>query len=341
MANYYYNTMVGKHLIEAYDMSDVLNFHKSIQSFSDFKMIDIKPNVTIIDCSESLGLNSFKVFGVTYAFYKMMQKKFPEICDYTSLIKNASSCGVKVCTASDGNFGVAVSHLCSKLKLECQVYLPIDTPQFYVDKLKNANAEIKFIDGDYDKCIDKVLKNTVNDRCEVLLDTSISGIYENEFVENIMRGYLSVFSLIDKKYDYVFIPVGVGGLLSAAITYFKSNNYVQPVIISVEPEKYNCVQESLKKKSRVSVFGGKTVINGLMCGTVSALAWNNIKLGTDIAMTLSDEEAEKGYNELKSLGVRTGYTGATAYSGYLMFIDKYYIDSNKKILIINSERSGV
>lgn len=341
MAIYYHNKILEECSIEKYDYKDVWNFHKSIKAGSSLKLINLNPNVTIADCSGALGLNSFKAFGVTYAFYKMMQERIKGIYDFNTLIEKAFSNNIKVCTASDGNFGVAVSHMCKLLNIKCRVYLPKDTPKYYIDKLIELSAEIVFIKGDYDKCIAKTLECMGHDGIEVLLDTSIAGEYENSFVKNVMRGYLSVFMLIDKQFDYVFVPVGVGGLLSATISFFKSNGNNKTQIIAVEPESYNCVQKSLEKGEMVSVEGKKTLINGLTCGTVSSIAWNNIKSGTDIAMTISDEEAERGYNSLLEKGIDTGYTGAAAYSGYLMFSNDYFIEKNSKVLIINTEKSEV
>ena len=341
MAVYYHNKMLGECAIEKYNCEDVWNFHKSIQGSSSLKLRNLGRNITIVDCSRALGLNSFKAFGVTYAFYKMMQERIPGICDYASLIRKADSFDIKVCTASDGNFGVAISYMCNLLHIKCKVYLPSDTPKYYIDKLMESNAEIVSIDGDYDKCIVQALECGGSDRYEVLLDTSITGLYENTFVKNVMYGYLSVFMLITKQYDYVFVPVGVGGLLSTAISFFKSIDNSKTKIIAVEPENYNCVQKSIEKGEMVSVEGKKTLINGLTCGTVSSMAWNNIKSGTDIAMTIDDEEAEKGYETLLEMGFNTGYTGAAAYSGYLKFSNDYSIKKNSSVLIINTEKSEV
>lgn len=117
----------------------------------------------------------------------------------------------------------------------------------------------------------------------------------------------------------MFIPAGVGWLVSAAILYNMSIDNKQCKIISVEPETYNCVQQSILNGYLSKAEGRNTLMNGLKCGTPSEYAWQFIFNGIYGCICVNDDECILAKTELEMYGIETRFTGATGYSGYKLF----------------------
>ena len=284
-----------------------------------------------------MNTGSFKILGVSYSIYKIFQN---ECCnqEFKGLYGNLNTCCFV--TASDGNFGVAVSYLCKINKQHCKIYLPYFTPEYYVNIMKKNNAEIVFCDGDYDECVQKAIQFSDGNNVKLILDTAIEGGLTGDIAKNVILGYCTMFLEDSHFYDYMFIPTGVGGLLSAAILYnlYIGNN--QCKIISVEPKTYNCIQQSIMNGYLTKIKGGDTLMNGLKCGTPSKCAWPLILNGVYGCLGISDDECILAKAELEKKGIDTGYTGAAAYAGYMCFRNNNFENlDRKKILVVNTEKA--
>lgn len=300
---------------------------------------EIYAGIHIKDEAKRLNTGSFKILGVSYAIYKMFEEEcngngFQGLCDY---FEQRKVCFV---TASDGNFGIAVSYFCKLINQKCKVYLPHSTPQYYIDKIAENNATIVFCEGDYDECVNSAIQFSIGNNVKLVLDTAIRGKYMEEVARNVIVGYCTMFLESRNYYDYMFIPTGVGGLLAAAILYNIHIGNKECKIISVEPETYNCVQQSICRGKLIRINGSDTLMNGLKCGTPSEYAWPFILNGTYGCLCISDYECMLGKKELEIYGIETGATGSTGYSGYKVF-EKNKIENleGKKILIINTEKT--
>ncbi len=318
---------------------EVEKFHRSMNMPLPISILPTKYGIDILDESNCMGLNSFKILGVSYAIFKLFQKIDYRIKDYESLLKYAIRSNQRICTASDGNFGVAMAHICNLLCITCKIFLPYDTPLYYIDKIRETNADIVLVLGNYDECVLEAIKYGKLYKMLVFLDTAVPRLYESEIPLNIIYGYSTMFLGVKKRYDYIFVPSGVGGLLASTVLFCSSNQQkVVPKIISVEPKMYNAVQQSILNDSIVKVDGGDTIINGLKCGQVSSAAWSYIRRGIECAMVISDQECKEAYRKLKKLHIDTGYTGAASFAGALKYLSD--IGCNEKnILVINTERS--
>lgn len=179
---------------------------------------EIYAGIHIKDEAKRLNTGSFKILGVSYAIYKMFEEEcngngFQGLCDY---FEQRKVCFV---TASDGNFGIAVSYFCKLINQKCKVYLPHSTPQYYIDKIAENNATIVFCEGDYDECVNSAIQFSIGNNVKLVLDTAIRGKFMEEVARNVIVGYCTMFLESRNYYDYMFIPTGVGGLLAAAILY--------------------------------------------------------------------------------------------------------------------------
>ncbi len=111
--------------------------------------------------------------------------------------------------------------------------------------------------------------------------------------------------------DLVVVPVGVGSLAQSAVSYWKSRPHPRTVL-AVEPDTAACLKTSLTNGTPISVPTGITIMSGLNCGTVSAIAWPVLQQGLDASVCISDAVTEETRQELRGLGVDAGPCGAAA-----------------------------
>ena len=137
----------------------------------------------------------------------------------------------------------------------------------------------------------------------------------------IVEGYETLFTEVDDNLvarglgepDLAVVPVGVGSLLQAALSHYRSRGRTaSTAVVSVEPEAAACVAPSLAAGHPVTVPTGVTVMAGLNCGTPSSLAWPFMVGGLDAAVAVSDAEDVHAARDLTALGVRAGPCGAAA-----------------------------
>lgn len=158
----------------------------------------------------------------------------------SSLPKEDLTHGV-VC-ASAGNHAQGVAYSCFKLKLKCTIYMPETTPQQKVSQVRMFGGEFVTIEltGDsFDEAKAAAL--------EFSSKTNAPFIHPFDD-EKIMEGQgtvaLEILEDTERDIDYVFVPIGGGGLVSGVVSYLKK---VSPKtkIIGVEPKGASSMHESV------------------------------------------------------------------------------------------------
>jgi len=176
-------------------------------------------------------VRSYKVRGA----YNMM----------CSLPKEQLQRGV-VC-ASAGNHAQGFAFSCKKLHVKGVVFMPVITQKQKVDQTKmfgEENIEIKLIGDTFDDCAVAAKKFTTENGM-----TFIPPFEDYRIIEGQGTVAVEILEQLNKEEescDYLFVPVGGGGLASGVGTYFKTFS-PQTKIIGLEPEGAPAMYEALKK----------------------------------------------------------------------------------------------
>lgn len=148
-----------------------------------------------------------------------------------------------VVCASAGNHAQGVALSCNLLKIEGTIVMPEPTPQQKID-------QVKMFGGNYIKIVLK--GDTFDDsyheamlECERLNRTFIHPFDDEKIIEGQATVGLEIFEQSQEEIDYIFVPVGGGGLAAGLSTYF---NQISPKtkIIGVEPLGAPSMSESIK-----------------------------------------------------------------------------------------------
>ena len=137
-----------------------------------------------------------------------------------------------VVCASAGNHAQGFAYSCKKLGVKGIVFMPIITPQQKVQQTKffgEEFIEIKLVGDTYDDCSVTAQEFTLKNEM-----TFIPPFDHPKIIEG--QGTVAVEILEElSQVDYLFVPVGGGGLSSGVGTYFKTFSPATK-IIGAEPE---------------------------------------------------------------------------------------------------------
>lgn len=190
-----------------------------------------------------------------------------------------------VVCASAGNHAQGVAFACSTMKVKGTVFMPLPTPG---QKLE----QVKMFGGNY---IDIVLYGDTFDEAKdaaVKFCDDRAGIFIHPFDDqNIIDGQataaLEILEQSDEPVDYVFVPIGGGGLAAGICTVFRELS-PKTKIIGVEPAAAASMKKALEKGKPVLLEKISRFVDGAAVQKVGDL---NFEICKDILhdMAVVDE----------------------------------------------------
>ena len=185
----------------------------------------------------------------------------------SSLPKEKLQKGV-VC-ASAGNHAQGFAYSCKKLNTTGVVFMPVITPNQKIKQTKMFGEdfiEVKLVGDTYDDCATSAKKYTEENSM-----TFIPPFDDPKIIEG--QGTVGVEILEDQSdIDYLFIPVGGGGLTSGVGSYFKTYS-PKTKIIGLEPEGAPAMFEALKNGHPVTLESIDRFVDGAAVKRVGDLTF--------------------------------------------------------------------
>jgi threonine dehydratase len=174
----------------------------------------------------------------------------------SSMPKEQLQMGV-VC-ASAGNHAQGFAYSCKKLNVKGVVFMPVITPQQKIRQTKMFGEdfiEVKLVGDTFDDCAAAAKQFT-----EAHKMTFIPPFDDHRIIEG--QGTVGVEILEDQSdIDYLFVPVGGGGLSAGVGSYFKTYS-PKTKIIGLEPEGAPSMFEALKAGHPVSLSSIDRFVDG-------------------------------------------------------------------------------
>ena len=148
-----------------------------------------------------------------------------------------------VVCASAGNHAQGFAYSCKKLQIKGMVFMPVVTPNQKISQTKMFGEdwiEVKLVGDIFDDCAAAAKKYAFKNEM-----TFIPPFDDYKIIEG--QGTVGLEILEDQpQIDYLFLPVGGGGLSAGVGSYFKANSS-QTILIGVEPEGAPAMYESFKE----------------------------------------------------------------------------------------------
>ena len=152
--------------------------------------------------------------------------------------------------ASAGNHAQGVALSCNLLKIKGTIYMPAPTPNQKIEQVKmfgKAYVEVVLVGDTFDDSFHKAMEE-----CKKYGKPLVHPFNDSKVIEGQGTVGLEIVQQSKVPIDYVFIPVGGGGLVAGIAAYTKANN-ADIKIIGVEPDEAPCMHQAFESGKRIEL----------------------------------------------------------------------------------------
>ncbi|MEJ0032513.1 MAG: threonine ammonia-lyase IlvA [Bacteroidota bacterium] len=174
-----------------------------------------------------------------------------------------------VVCASAGNHAQGVAFSCRQLDIHAWIYMPSITPKQKINQVRmfgGDNIEIVLVGDTFDECQKHALK--FSEEKNLAFIPPFDNIKVIEGQGTVGKEILDELSNI----DFLFVPIGGGGLCSGVGSYFKTYS-PQTQIIGVEPAGAPSMKEALKAGKPVRIENIQRFVDGAAVQKVGDLTF--------------------------------------------------------------------
>ena len=149
--------------------SSILEFHKTLPNYQKTPLVRLPEDfseqlgvgpILIKDESHRFGLPAYKILGASWGCMRTVTQSLG-VTPTASLSAVKSLLAVNkctFCTATDGNWGRAVSRMANILGANALIYVPKVMVEATKQKIRQEGAEVIVVDGDYDMAVKEAEK---------------------------------------------------------------------------------------------------------------------------------------------------------------------------------------
>lgn len=190
----------------------------------------------------------------------------------SSLSREALNKGI-VC-ASAGNHAQGLAYSALKLKTKAKIFMPGTTPK---QKVRQVNmfggdaVEIVLTGDSYDQAYEAARTYAEKEKMEFIHPFDDKKIIEGQATVGI-----EILQQSDCSFDYLFIPIGGGGLAAGVSTCFQTLS-PNTQIIGLEPTGAPSMKESIAKGERIKLLEIDTFVDGAAVQQVGQLPFDICK----------------------------------------------------------------
>lgn len=200
-----------------------------------------------------------------------------------SLTKEDLKNGI-VC-ASAGNHAQGVAYACHKLKVHGTIFMPVTTPHQKIDQVKMFGGtfiEIQLFGDSFDDS-----QKAAIEFCTTNKKAFVHPFDDLEVIAGQGTVGLEILNESSSSIDYLFLPVGGGGLASGVSTVF---NVLSPKtkIVGVEPKGAPSLTTSLKNKKNTTLLEIDNFVDGAAVKRMGELTYEFCKELLDDTNTICE-----------------------------------------------------
>lgn len=183
-----------------------------------------------------------------------------------------------VVCASAGNHAQGVAYSCATLNIKGVIFMPSTTPQQKINQVRmfgGEHVDVRLEGDTFDDAKNAALKYSATNGA-----VFIHPFDDEKIIEGQATVAVELLEDIKEDIDYVFVPVGGGGLAAGVISYL---NKMSPStkIIGVEPKGASSMHESILQGVVTSLQSIDSFVDGAAVREVGALNFDICKKGLD------------------------------------------------------------
>jgi len=234
-----------------------------------------------------------------------------------------------IITASAGNHGQAVAFAAKLFNIKSTIVVPEGAPIVKIEAIKNYNPNGEVIEyGEkYDDAYQKAL--------EIKEKEDLTFVHAYDDLD-VINGQATIgLEILEQMpgVDYIFCPIGGGGLISGISSYCKQLKK-EIKIIGVESENAASMLESYKNKKLTTLTLKDTICDGIAVKQPGTTTFEKIKKYVDEIVLVSDEEVANAILLLLERA-KTFVEGAGAAALAAVLNNKIKLQEQKVIVIIS------
>ena len=152
--------------------------------------------------------------------------------------------------ASAGNHAQGFAVSCSTLGYKGKVFMPTTTPNQKIEQVKKfgkTNVEVVLFGENFTQAYEKALQE-----CDKYDKTFIHPFDDKKVIAGQATLFLEIINQFKDHLDYLFIPIGGGGLISGAINVFKQLS-PNTKIVGIEPKGAPSMSKSIEKNKLITI----------------------------------------------------------------------------------------
>ncbi len=191
--------------------------------------------------------------------------------------------GKGLITASAGNHAQGVAYAAQAYGCKAVIVMPTSTPLIKVNRTKGYGAEVILYGDVYDDAYAKAM--------ELVEENGYTFIHPFDDLD-VATGQGTIAMEIVQELpivDYIFVPIGGGGLATGVSTLAKMLN-PKIKVIGVEPANAACMKASLEAGEVVTLPSANTIADGTAVKTPGKQIFPYIQENVDRIITVEDDE---------------------------------------------------
>jgi threonine dehydratase len=174
-----------------------------------------------------------------------------------------------VCSSA-GNHAQGVALSCKLLQVKGTIYMPSPTPNQKIEQVKMFGEEFVEVVIEGDTFDDAYHAATVE--CTSKNKTFIHPFNDEKVIEGQATVGLEILNQTDKKIDYVFVPVGGGGLSAGLSSVFK---HLSPETKIISWKKNKGFNQKFHSSTLYDLIYGGTLLDGYFFFFLLLLDWSS------------------------------------------------------------------
>lgn len=186
-----------------------------------------------------------------------------------------------VVCASAGNHAQGVAYTCQDLSVAGVIFMPVTTPNQKVNQVRafgGEQVEIKLIGDTFDQSKEAAIAYSLENNMNF-----INPFDDMDIIAGQGSVAVEVITQLEKENvtaDFVFSPIGGGGLISGVSAYFKEKS-PNTKIVGVEPDGANSMDVSIKNNTVTPLDYLDKFVDGAAVKEVGALTFKHTELLVD------------------------------------------------------------
>ncbi|WP_428240733.1 threonine ammonia-lyase IlvA [Gynuella sp.] len=200
-----------------------------------------------------------------------------------------------VVCASAGNHSQGVAYSCSHLKIPATIYMPRNTPAQKVSQVRKHGGDwvrVVLVGENFDESYQQAIRFQQQNHA-----TFIHPFDDFDVISGQGTMALEILEDSQSSIDYLFSPIGGGGLVSGLLTVFKASS-PHTRVVGVEPENAAAMSASLKTGRNIQLNDIDPFVDGAATLKAGELGFKICQQNIDHIMTVHESEACKALIEL-------------------------------------------